>query len=146
MEVLDLYAGTGSVGFDLLDHGAEHVDFVEIDGRRSGEIKAEAGRRGYQTRATVHRSDVANVFAKLNGKRYDLVFADPPYELDPWEDMIAGLRTHDLIKQNSWIIAEHAARKPLPQTLSGAFATKRRRYGDSAITIYSLNEPQDNPG
>ena len=136
--ILELYAGTGAVGFDLLEHGAERVDFVEKDHRRAAAIKTEIQNRRLESQATTYRFDAINVLPKLTGNRYDIVFADPPYEMVPWEQLIADLQTHNLLKPNAWIIAEHATRNSLPEKISRATATKRRRYGDSAITIYQL--------
>ena len=144
LAVLELYAGTGSVGFDLLEHGAEIVDFVEFDHRRNAEIKREIQNRGVSEKASTHRADAVKVFTKLTGRRYDLVFADPPYELDPWEELLTGLQSHNLLKPNAWIIAEHATRKPLPDRISGAIAVNRRRYGDSTITVYRFSDLEDN--
>ncbi len=142
--VLELYAGTGTVGFDLLEHGAETVDFVEIDRRRIAEIKREINKRGLGDKASTYRADAVKVLTKLSGKSFDLVFADPPYELNPWEELLAGLKSHNLLKPNAWIIAEHATRKPLPDEIAGAIATTRRRYGDSTITIYRFTDLEDN--
>lgn len=142
MTVLELYAGTGSVGFDLLEHGADHVDFVEIDHKRAIDIKTEIRKRGLETRTTTYRADALSVFPKLRGSRYDLVFADPPYEVDPWERLIAELQNHNLLKPNAWIVVEHATRKPLPDNISGANAINRKRYGDSTITIYQIDNSE----
>ncbi len=136
MTVLELFAGTGAVGFDLLEHGAEHVDFVEIDHGRTAEIKIQAQRRRLESRVTTYRSDAINILPKLAGNQYDIVFADPPYEIDPWAQIIDRLQTHKLLKPNAWIIAEHATRNPPPDNISGTNAINRKRYGDSTITIY----------
>ena len=144
MTVLELYAGTGSVGFDLLERGAEHVDFVEIDRTRVIDIKTEAKKRRLETQTTTYRADALSVLPKLKGNRYDLVFADPPYEVDPWEHLISGLQSHNLLKPNAWIVAEHATRNPLPDNISGANAINRRRYGDSTITIYQIDNSETN--
>lgn len=138
MNVLELFAGTGAVGFDLLEHGALHVDFVELDKRRAADIKAEIQKRNLESRGTAYRSDATKILPKLAGNRYDIVFADPPYDLDPWEQLIDGLQEHQLLKPDAWIIAEHATRNPLPDNISGTTAINRKRYGDSTITIYQL--------
>lgn len=139
---LDLYAGTGGVGFDLLAHGALHVDFVEIDRRRAAKIKQEIAARGLDDRASTHRTDAIRVLNRLVGKSYDLVFADPPYDINPWEEVIGELNRHQLLKPDAWIIAEHGSRNPLPDQISGANAISRKRYGDTSITIYKF--PRDN--
>ncbi len=135
---LDLYAGTGGVGFDLLDHGALHVDFVEIDRRRAAKIDQEIATRNLNEKASTYPTDAIRVLRHLAGKSYDLVFADPPYDLDPWQKVIAELHNHKLLKPDAWIIAEHGSRHTLPDQISGAKAINRKRYGDTSITIYKF--------
>ena len=135
---LDLYAGTGGVGFDLLDHGALCVDFVEIDRRRAAKIRQEIASRGLDDRATTYQSDAIRVLRRLVGNSYNLVFADPPYDVDPWQEVIGELQSHQLLKPDAWIVAEHGTRNPLPDQISGAVAISRKRYGDTSITIYKF--------
>ena len=140
---LDLYAGTGAVGLSLLEHGAGHVDFVEIDRRRAATINTEIAARGLADRAFTHQADAIRALPRLAGNSYDLVFADPPYDIDPWEEIIAALNRHDLLKSDAWIIAEHSTRNALPDEISGANAINRKRYGDTTITIYRFTESND---
>ncbi len=135
---LDLYAGTGGVGFDLLDHGALNVDFVEIDRRRAANIGREIAIRGWDDRASTYQTDAIRVLRRLAGKSYDLVFADPPYDIDPWEEIIGELHRHKLLRPDAWIIAEHGSRNTLPDQISDATAISRKRYGDTSITIYKF--------
>lgn len=141
--VLELYAGTGAVGFDLIEHGAAHVDFVEIDRRRSAKIRQEAVARNVSDKASTYQADAIKTLSQLSGNSYNIVFADPPYEIDPWEDILAELRKHNLLEPRAWIIAEHAARNKLPDNISGAIAINRKRYGDTSITIYSFSHTSD---
>ena len=141
---LDLYAGTGAVGLDLIEHGAAHVDFVEIDRRRAARIRKEAGARNVSDRVSTYQADAIKTLSRLTGNSYNIVFADPPYDMDPWKDLIAELRKHNLLKPHAWIIAEHATRNPLPDTISGATAINRKRYGDTSITIYSFTQISEN--
>ena len=136
--VLDVYAGTGAVGFDLLEHGAEHVDFVEINRKRAEAIQHQAKLKGFDTKTQVHRGDAIRMLSTLQGNRYDIVFADPPYESDPWNDLISTLRNTATLNPDAWIIAEHSSRKTMPETLAGANAINSRKYGDSAITVYRV--------
>ena len=140
---LDLYAGTGAVGFDLLEHGAAHVDFVEIDRTRAAKIRQEIVARNVSDKATTHQSDAIRALSRLAGNTYNIVFADPPYDIDPWEEIFTELRKHSLLEPDAWIIAEHATRNQLPDTISGFTAINRKRYGDTSITIYSFPQTSD---
>ena len=143
MTALDLYAGTGAVGLDLLEHGAAHVDFVEIDRRRAAKIRQETVARNVSEKASTYQADAIKTLARLAGNSYNIVFADPPYDIDPWKDILAELRKHNLLQPHAWIIAEHATRNQLPDTISGATAINRKRYGDTSLTIYSFPQTSD---
>ena len=138
MTALDLYAGTGAVGLDLLEHGAGHVDFVEVDRRRAIKISEEVAARGLASKASTHHTDAISVLRRLAGNSYNLVFADPPYDINPWEEIIAALHQHELLEPDAWIIAEHGTKNALPDQISGASAINRKRYGDTSITIYAF--------
>ena len=144
MTVLELYAGTGAVGFELLERGAAHVDFVEIDRRRAANLRREAQRRRLASKSSIYRADAVKILAEPLGKRYDLVFADPPYGSDPWEAILVAIRNRRLTNPSARIIAEHATRNPMPPTiqrLAGAETVRSRRYGDTTLTV--LRFPED---
>ncbi len=138
LTVLELYAGTGAVGMDLLAHGASHVDFVEIDRSRTKKIREEISARGLASKASTYQSDSIKALSRLAGNSYDIVFADPPYDVDPWDAIITELQRNELLNPGAWIITEHASRIRPPDTISGATAINRKRYGDTSITIYAF--------
>ena len=140
IKVLELYAGTGSVGIDLLSHGAAYVDFVEINRSRAQKISEELRERSMTSKASIHRIDAIKVMARLTGNSYDVVFADPPYEITPWEEIINGLQRNDLLEPDAWLIAEHSSRISMADKICGAIAINRKRYGDSSITIYAFSD------
>ena len=140
---LDLYAGTGAVGIDLLEHGAERVDFVEIDRRRGNGINESVATRGFADKASVYRMDAIKALPRLVGNRYDIVFADPPYDVEPWELLIAGLLGNNLLNPDAWIIAEHRSDLNLPDDIGGATTINRKRYGDTSLTIYAFPNTEE---
>ncbi|MGZ4662547.1 MAG: RsmD family RNA methyltransferase, partial [Arthrobacter sp.] len=84
--VLDLYAGSGSLGVESASRGAETVDLVESEARASEVCQRNAdmvnGVVGRKV-VTVHRSRVESFLDRtVQGTEWDLVFLDPPYPLD----------------------------------------------------------------
>ncbi len=78
---LDLYAGTGALGFEALSRGAAHVDFVESSGVAAAAL--DAARRELEVEnSRVHRRDAIDFLKASAGARYDIVFLDPPYSSD----------------------------------------------------------------
>src|SRR6266567_5373400 len=75
--VLDLYAGSGSLGIEALSRGAHHADFVERSAPACAVIRANLERTGFQDRGRVMRAPVSRAFGRLDGP-YNLIFVDPP--------------------------------------------------------------------
>lgn len=82
LKVLDLYAGTGSLGLEALSRGALKVDFVENNARQVRLIKTNLASLASLNKTTVYNISVSSFLAHglLNENLYDLIFADPPYE------------------------------------------------------------------
>lgn len=81
-EVIDLYAGSGALGFEALSRGARKALFVERDPKLSRILEEEVSRFGLsRDEAEVVRGDAAAFVARLTtgSRRFDLVFADPPF-------------------------------------------------------------------
>src|SRR5467141_5211372 len=80
--VLDLFSGSGALGFEALSRGAVSVDFVETHRVSLTAIKANVEALAVEDRVTIHRSDALRVAERLQPAQYDLAFADPPYASD----------------------------------------------------------------
>lgn len=105
MAVLDLFAGTGSIGLEFLSRGAAEVQFIDIERNHISFIKQTIVSLDAKGAYTMH----ANVkdFLKRSKRSYDLVFADPPYDL-MWLDKIPDLVfSSGIMKPDSIFILEH---------------------------------------
>lgn len=76
---LDLFAGTGALGFEALSRGAAHVTFVERDPKLVAALNAQAETFGVRPR--VVRQEAESFLHGVVGARFDVAFLDPPYEL-----------------------------------------------------------------
>lgn len=123
--VLDLYAGSGALGFEALSRGATAVDFVEQHRASLAALKANAEALKVEDRVTIHRMDALRFAGRLQPGAYDVAFADPPYAADDALRLLALFRATPFARVLS---IEHAA----DVTLSG---DDTRRYGDTAVTL-----------
>lgn len=135
--VLDLYAGTGAMGLEALSRGADGAEFVELNERRCGEITEAANQLGFGDRATVRRGRCERVTATLTN-RFDIVFIDPPYEENPFAEVIGNLDEGDALNPEVTIFAEHSTRTELEDRYGRLEKTDSRRYGDTAVSTYRL--------
>src|SRR5580704_10361428 len=128
--ILDLYAGTGAIGFEALSRGAARATFVEAHGPTAALLRRTAERLGVAERATVVAGRAERVAARLGGP-FDIVYADPPYADGPPTSALAALRTSGAIGPATLVIYEH---RPGSIDLAGAGLVSGRtaRYGDVA--------------
>ena len=127
--VLDLFAGSGALGFEALSRGALSVDFVEVHRASLIALKANAETLKVEDRVTIHRVDGLRFAERLQAGAYDVAFADPPYAGDRAAQLVALFRATPFAKV---FAIEHAADQLLP-------GDDTRRYGDTAVTF--VNAP-----
>ncbi len=134
---LDLYAGTGALGLEALSRGAGWVDFVEKEHRNCDMIKQNLKKLGFADSAHTYCFDVNRAFTEIK-EQYDIVFMDPPYADKAIENVIDRLAGSSLIKDNTVVVVSHSSRVPLAGEYGRLNVVKEKRYGDTAISIYSM--------
>ena len=139
--VLDLYAGTGALGIEALSRGAESVDFVEIDAGRCRDMRANLEDLGLSDRGKVHVGRVERVLARLDGS-FGLVLIDPPYDADPWDEVMTQLDEREMLEQEAIVLTEHSSRVELAQAYGRLTRARSRRYGDTSVSVYSLGRDE----
>jgi 16S rRNA (guanine966-N2)-methyltransferase len=129
--VLDLYAGSGALGIEALSRGAASAVFVERDAAAVAAIRRNLETVGAGA-ADVRRQDVLRFLAAATG-RFDLVFADPPYDSAPRLAAPLSAALPAVLDENALIVTESSKRTPLELTLPLA---RERTYGDTRIAIH----------
>lgn len=131
--VLDLFAGTGALGFEALSRGARHATFVEAHRATAAALRTAAADLGVAGRTTIVALPAERAAQVVEG-RFDLVFADPPYAQPFPAGAFTTLRERGTIDAGSLIVYEHSARVPAPD--DAAFALERREvYGEVALAF-----------
>ena len=139
--VLDLYAGSGSLGIEALSLGAAWSDFVEQNDRQCEVIGANLKRTGFDQQAGVFCGDVKRTLNTLPGA-YSLVLLDPPYQmrnLGEVLDLIAAVP--GLVEEGRLVVVGHSRYLDLPDTFGRLRRETHRRYGDNAVEFYRAGEP-----
>lgn len=103
-EVLDLFSGSGSYGFEALSRNAKSVTFVDKEKDSVASIKKNAEMLK-ETNFKVFQDDVLEFLAVKNGQ-FDLVFVDPPYKLDVYQNVLDLLEKNAFLKKDSIIVLE----------------------------------------
>jgi len=135
--VLDLYAGSGSLGVESASRGARTVDLVEFDGKASEVCQRNAdlvNTVARQKTVSVHRSKVESFLDRAAGEtRWDLVFLDPPYPLDEvaLAAVLAKLLPH--LAEGAVVVVERSARTPEPSWPEGLERFAEKKYGETRL-------------
>lgn len=131
--VLDLYAGSGALGLELLSRGAQSVVLVENDRAALAAARANVEQLGV-SQVTVVAAEVAGYVAAGRGL-FDIVVADPPYELanDDLAAVLAALAGHGSLAPGADLIAERRARSGDFGWPDPLIAVRSKRYGDTVL-------------
>lgn len=139
VRVLDLYAGTGSIGIEALSRGAEHVDFVDHQRAACAVIRHNLDATGLAKQGTVHCFPVEQAFRRLRGP-YDFVILDPPYADPAIESQLEHLAASSLLQSNALVVLGHWPRLELPEVIGRLVLIRRRCHGDSCFSIFVSEE------
>jgi 16S rRNA (guanine966-N2)-methyltransferase len=137
--VLDLFAGTGSLGIEALSRGAEKAVFVEQGKGALTVLKGNLKALGLQSRSWVLAVPVKKGIAVLGERRevFDLVFMDPPYGKAVAGKAIEEIARYGILAASGVLVAEHASRDSISLP-DGLELTRQRRYGDTAVSFFQM--------
>jgi 16S rRNA (guanine966-N2)-methyltransferase len=133
--VLDLYAGTGSLGIEALSRGAEHADFVERDKRMGAVLRQNLKLTGLADRSKVFPISVEKALEFLE-QPYDLVLLDPPYEDENIGRVLERLGRSELVARGGVVVLEHSKHRRFAEEYGVLRLIKRRSYGDTCVALY----------
>lgn len=106
IRVLDLFSGTGSISYEFASRGAQEIVAVEANYKHYAFIQKTAKELGFKN-MNIYKTDVFLACKKLKGRKFDVIFADPPYNLDKIPDIPAAIFDNDLLAENGIVILEH---------------------------------------
>jgi pantetheine-phosphate adenylyltransferase len=138
-DVLDLYAGTGTLGIEALSRGADRAVFVEKDRRALAAIRENLRRTRVEDRAEVVAGDVGRTLDRMltDGRQFSLIFADPPYRIAATEVRCVLSRLAALLTPGGRAVIE-SGEALAEGTIGKKGAT--RRYGGTYVTILEQSE------
>lgn len=104
--VLDLFSGTGSIGYEFVSRGCLEVTMVEKDYNHILFIQEVIETLKIEN-ATVFRADAFKFLKKYNGE-FNLIFADPPFDLNKTKELPELIFNNDILKKDGVFILEHS--------------------------------------
>ena len=138
--VLDLFAGTGALGFEALSRGAKFVQFVDDGAEARALLRQNVEALGLAAATRIFRRDATKLGPVHPVEPFGLVFLDPPYGHALAEKAVVSAREGGWVTDDALIVIEETA---------GAFATpegfeetERRSYDDTEFTLLRLLPPK----
>ncbi|MDR1674854.1 MAG: RsmD family RNA methyltransferase [Tannerella sp.] len=135
MTALDLFAGTGSIAFEMLSRGCRQVTAVELNPAHASFIRKVAGELQTETLEVI-RGDVFRYLRSTRGQAFDLVFADPPYALKELPELPRLIGDSPWLREGGLFVLEH----------SGAYDFsalphfhQKRVYGSVNFSLFKKN-------
>jgi len=132
---VDLFAGSGAVGLEAASRGAASVLLVESDTRAAKVIRANVATLGLASVCRVAAAKVSTVLATEPDEPYDIVFADPPYDVTDaalapaLDQLVVG----GWLASGAVLVVERSTRSPEPPWPRDVTLERSRRYGESTL-------------
>lgn len=104
--ILDLFGGSGNLGFEAISRGAKSVTFVDLNPRNISLIEKNAADFGVEGQVRTNTADVQRFLSGM-AIPYDFIFCDPPYDYEWMDEMIAQILENNWLKEDGWFILEH---------------------------------------
>ena len=142
MRVMDLYAGSGALGFEAISRGAGFALFVETDEEARGAIRENADAYGVMGRARVHRRSATDLGGRpgSDGEAFDLAFLDPPYRKGLGEQTLLRLLEGGWLRPGAVVVFERGSDEPEIDT-PGYERLDARGYGAARVLFLRVSPP-----
>ncbi|MEN3038499.1 MAG: 16S rRNA (guanine(966)-N(2))-methyltransferase RsmD [Candidatus Kryptonium sp.] len=137
--VLDLFAGTGALGFEALSRGAEKAIFVDNYYGALKMIKENAKELGCVDKILIVNDDALR-FIEYSTEKFDLIFADPPYMYPHFNELIYKIWERKLLSEIGFFSLEHDSKIVFTPDLIPFEIVTRREFGKTAFTIFKYRE------
>jgi 16S rRNA (guanine966-N2)-methyltransferase len=135
--VIDLFAGSGALGFEALSRGAAFCLFVETDEAARGAIRENVEAMGLFGRTRVHRRDAVQLGQRpgADGPAFDLAFLDPPYGKGLGETALVRLAEGGWLAPGALVVFERGAGEA-PLEAEGYETLDTRDYGAARVWFH----------
>jgi 16S rRNA (guanine(966)-N(2))-methyltransferase RsmD len=142
--LLDLFAGSGAVGLEALSRGAKKAVFVDNDPRCAAVIGENIGLLSIRKDGTgIHPYEIfqTDAFAAIKvfarqGKKFDVVFIDPPYSRELAKKALKTLEAYDILHPACHIVIQHDKKEILPDQQGRFLLFRQKKYGSTIFSIY----------
>ncbi|MFA4888445.1 MAG: 16S rRNA (guanine(966)-N(2))-methyltransferase RsmD [Candidatus Omnitrophota bacterium] len=137
LSFLELFAGSGAVGFEAASRGAKGLALVEDNRACQLAINKNIAALGLTNCRLYSKEAIAAIKAlHKEQRRFEIIFFDPPYYSDVGKKTLQTLEAYDILAPNGFIIAQHFKKDVLPEPLGDLILFKQSHYGDTVLSFY----------
>jgi 16S rRNA (guanine(966)-N(2))-methyltransferase RsmD len=136
---LDIFAGSGIVGLEALSRGAADVVFIEKNSRIAKKLKDNIEHIGFALKAEVIAAPAAQAIEALllRGKRFDILFADPPYNKGMVGEVLGFNNLEKLMAEDALFILQHSKKESIGELKTDALLLRdQRKYSDTVLSFF----------
>lgn len=136
--VLDLFAGIGSISFEFASRGCKDITSLEMNPKHAAFIYSTSKTLGFESQINLQKGNVFDWLkkSKNNGKTYDIIFADPPFDLpeNQYQELISLALNKEILKENGTFILEHQSRFKIEHPN----IQETRKYGNVSFSFFKF--------
>jgi 16S rRNA (guanine(966)-N(2))-methyltransferase RsmD len=135
--VLDLFAGSGSVGLEALSRGALHVTFVDEAPAATKVIERNLASLELGAKATLIQTEVHRAIDRLSkhGQKFSLIFVDPPFEKGYVKKTLMKLDQSDIVSPFAQVVVGHSRKEEIPESLQSLKLARTKRIGQACLSF-----------
>ena len=135
IKVLDLFSGTGSISYEFASRGVKNITCVEINQKHFSFIHKTIKELKFESQIKVKKNSLMR-FCKSCKESFDIIFADPPFDLENLEIIPDLIFDNNLDNENAWVIVEHPIRIDFSKH---QYFYEKRKYGLVNFSIFTKN-------
>lgn len=137
--VLDLFAGSGSLGIEALSRGAKEASFVDQSSLAVRSIKSNIRQLQIQKESRVFHEDYES-FLKKNYEKYDIILLDPPYKMEVIDDIVTLIARKKLLNKEGLIVCLYSKNNTVLAENNGIVEYKKKTIGITGVSFMRWGE------
>lgn len=138
--VLDLFAGSGSLGIETISNGAKQSYFIDNNKEAINVLRNNINNLDIKSKSKIILSDWKKILNEFGAQRekFDIIFVDPPYDYDVYEKVLDKVIELDLLNDNGLIVLEYSNKK-FKENYNNLKLFRTKKYGFKSVNIYKKN-------
>lgn len=137
---VDGFSGTGAIGIEALSRRAREVVFIERSREGSSLVRENLALCGIRDRFRLLTQDIFPALRSLGREAFsaDTVYLDPPYQWQPYRDLLDTVIAVSIVRASSRVILEHHRKANVPEEGKTYYLARRVRQGDNCLSFYAI--------